>query len=169
MYTCVRYKANGTNQFWRTAAGESHTFYPLTSDYAEDLESGVTGGKFNDTEVGIYGASNLSSLGDLSACYCREIKVSKATRLTELIAGSERSGYKNVVLDTVELSANKLLKRLNLSNCPTLTGDLNLADCPNIEELYLFGTSYNTISLPASGHITKLHLPDTLTKFVLRN
>lgn len=169
MYTCVRYKANGTNQTYRTAAGEPHTFAPLTSDYEEDLEAGVVGGKFNDTEVGIYGASNLSSIGDLSACYAREIKVGKATKLTELIAGSELEGYHNVVLDTIELSANKLLKRLNLSNCPTLSGDLNLADCPNVEELYLFGTSYNTVSLPASGHITTLHLPETLTKFVLRN
>lgn len=169
MWTCVRYKSNGTNQFKRTDAGVAEEFTPLISDYEEDVEAGVVGGKFNDTEVGIYGASNLSSLGDLSACYCREIKVGKAIRLTELIGGSENSNYYNENLDTIELGANKLLKKLNLGNCVSLKNSLDLSSCPNIEEVYLFGTNYESVVLPASGHITTLHLPNTLKFFELRN
>lgn len=166
MYTCVRYKSNGTKQFWLTDAGESHTFKPIN----DGIDDGtVTNGQYKDTEVGIYGASNLSSLGDLSGCYCREIKVGKAVKLTELIAGNESDRYYNEQLDTLELGANKLLRVLNLGNCVTLTQDLDLTQSPNIEEIYLFGTNYTSVSLPSSGHITCLHLPESLKVLTLRN
>jgi hypothetical protein len=76
----------------------------------------------------------------LSACYCRKINISKANKLVELIAGNESDGYFNSVLDEVSVGANKLLRKINLGNCTSLKDNLDLGNCPNIGEIYLFGT-----------------------------
>lgn len=165
MYTGVRYKANGTLKQQRTEADETAIFSPVSSDY----EEGEYEGKFNDTEVAIYGASNLSSIGDLSACYLGSVDIGKAVRLTELKVGNSTEGYYNNLLKEVKIGTNKLLKKVDLTNCIELSGNLDLSNCPNIEEIYTFGTKLSSISLSSSGHITKLYLPETISNLTLSN
>ena len=124
---------------------------------------------FNDTETIIYGASRLSSIGDISNKYAGTVDVSKATQLKELIVGSSKSGYSNTNLHNISVGNNKLLRKIDVSNCPNLTQALELSECDAIEEVYAKGTGISTVKLPASGTIKIMHLPSTITSLSLIN
>lgn len=156
MYAGVRYKANGTLYQQRAEANDPVTFVAPNET-------------FNDTETAIYGASQLSSLGDLSPLYCGSINVSKATKLTELIIGSSARGYSNLNLNDLSVGTNNLLKTINVRNCPKLTDPLVLSGCQNIEYIYAGGSGITGIELAPSGYVKVLELPATLSNLTLTN
>lgn len=156
MYCGVRYKANGKLQQQRAVANESVTFKSPNET-------------FNDTETAIYGASEISSIGDLSPLYCGSLNVSNATRLVELIIGSSVDGYSNPNLIDVSIGTNKLLQKIDVRNCPNLTEPLALSNCPNIQEIYATGSAITGVELPSSGYLKKVHLPATLTNLTVTN
>ena len=156
MYAGVRYKANGTLQQTRATKNVAVTFE------APDET-------FNDTETAIYGASNLSSLGDLAPLYCGSINVSKATKLVTLKVGDSTTGYSNPNLTELSVGTNRLLKTLDVRNCPNLTDPLALANCPNIENIYAEGSGITGVELPASGYLKVIHLPETVRNLTLKN
>lgn len=119
-------------------------------------------GIFNDTETIIYGAGKISSVGDLSAKYIGTVDFSKATRLRELIIGSDKPGYRNTNLLNLPLGNNRLLRKLDVRNCPNLRESLDVSGCYNIEEIYATGTSIPSISLPVGGIVKSVYLPDTI-------
>lgn len=156
MYVGVRYKANGTLQQKR-ATKNTETTFTAPSEV------------FNDTETAIYGASELSSIGDLAPLYCGSVNVSKATKLTKLKVGDAKSGYSNTNLTSLSVGTNKLLKVIDVRNCPNLTAPLALSNCPGIEEIYATGTAITGVELPSSGYLKKIYLPNTITNLTLRN
>lgn len=156
MYTGVRYKANGTLYQERSTHG-----VPVTFEAPNEI--------FNNTETAIYGASQLSSLGDLSPLYCGSVKAANATKLTELIVGSGVEGYSNENLWELAVGTNKLLKKLDVRNCPKLESPLALTGCPNIEEVYATGTSITGIDLVDGGILRIAQLPATVTNLTLKN
>ena len=163
MYAGVRYKANGTLLQERAEKNVPITFSPPSGtdlNYSED---------FSDTESAIYGASQISSLGDLAPLYCGTLNVSKATKLINLKVGDSTEGYVNEHLHSLSIGTNKLLKTINVCNCPKLTDALALSDCPNIEEIYATGSGITGISLADSGFLKIIQLPDTITSLVLKN
>lgn len=123
----------------------------------------------NDTETIIYGASRLKSLGDLSGKYAGTIDVSKAVRLEELIVGSNAAGYQNTNLKTLAIGNNKMLRWLNVMNCPNLRQAIDVSGCENIEEIYAEGTGATGIVLPTGGYLRILHLPNTIRSLTIRN
>ena len=177
MYAGVKYKANGKLQQERLQRGESHTFEPPTPE------------TFNDTETGIYGASELSSLGDLSGLYCGVISLGKASKLTDITIGNPDPNYHNDNFREIRVGANRLLRSIDLRNCSGLglasgtsidggwdgadTGHaqttLDLSGCPNIETIYTEGTNLQTVALPDSGYIETLHLPASTTILNIKN
>ena len=156
MYAGVRYKANGTLYQERSKHG-----VPVTFEAPDEV--------FNNTETAIYGASQLSSLGDLSPLYCGSVKAAKATKLIELIIGSGVEGYRNENLWELAVGTNKLLKKLDVRNCPRLESPLALTGCPNIEEIYATGTSITGLDLVDGGILRIAHLPATVTNLTLKN
>lgn len=156
MYAGVRYKANGTLTQKRATKNTAVTFTAPSE-------------VFNDTETAIYGASEISSLGDLAPLYCGSVDVSKATKLVNLKIGDSTSGYSNTNLTELSVGTNKLLKTIDVRNCPNLTDPLALSQCPNLEELYADGTSITGVELPSSGYLKKISLPGTLTNLTLQN
>jgi hypothetical protein len=146
MYAGVRYKANGTLEQKRVEANEVTTFVAPNET-------------FNDTETAIYGASEISSLGDLAPLYCGTVNVSKASRLIELKIGDGTEGYVNTNLKTLSVGTNRLLKKVDVRNCPNLVDPLALSGCPNIEEIYATGSGITGLELPTSGYLKKVHLP----------
>ena len=124
---------------------------------------------FNDTETYIYGASDLSSLGDLAPLYCGYVDVSKATKLTKLKIGDSTPGYVNLNLHHVDVGTNALLKEIDISNCPNLTKPLVVSNCQNIEAIYAKGSGITSVELPDAGYISTLELPETITSLVLTN
>ena len=157
MYQSVRYKANGELLVQRTEAGESFTHKAPTDE------------KFNDTETAVYGASGISSLGDLSGLYCGSVDVSKATRLVELNIGSDAEGYKNSNLTELSVGTNTMLHRLNIMNCNKLTANIDLSGCDGIEEIYAEGSSITGVKLPEGGYLRIMHLPETVANLTVKN
>lgn len=163
MYGGAKYKANGTLLQERVTANVPYTFVPPVNSDTGEQE------KFNNTETAVFGASQLSSLGDLSPLYCGSVKVAKAKKLVELIVGSGIEGYKNENLWELEVGTNKLLKKVDVRNCPKLVDPLGLANCPNIQEIYATGSGITGVELPKSGYLKKAYLPGTLTNLTVTN
>lgn len=166
MYAGVIYKANGTLLQKRLSKNETYTFEP-------PLQPDGNPEKFNDTETAIYGADQISSIGDLSGLYCGVIDVSAASKLVELIVGNHTEGYTNDNFREISLGTNRLLKKLDLTNCTGLGKHtqtaLDLTGCPNIESVEALGTSLLSVNLPDSGYLRKIHLPGTINNLTIKN
>lgn len=117
--------------------------------------------------VHIYNASQIIDLGDLSGQYTSEFVGGSATRLQRLILGSDDTV--NTELNKLTLGNNRLLKFLNVKNCPNLTGDIDISGCSGIEEVYFDGTSVTSVVLPEGGSCRILHLPQTTTNLTVLN
>lgn len=156
MYAAVKYKANGTLQQIRAVSGEEVLFEAPKET-------------FNDTETAIFGASELSSIGDLAPLYCGSINVSAAKRLVDLKIGDSTPGYSNGNLTDLSVGTNRLLRNINVCNCPNLVKPLGLKGCPNIEEIYATGSGITSIELPDSGYLKIMKLPNTITNLTLKN
>lgn len=123
---------------------------------------------FNDTETILYGASQVTSVGDLAPLYAGTIDVSSATKLSELKIG-HGGNYSNTNLKNLTLGNNTLLQKLDIRNCPNLTGALDISGCSNIKEIYATGTSLTSVKLAEAGSTTDLMLPDTITNLTIKN
>lgn len=127
----------------------------------------------NDTEIYIYSASQLASVGDLSGLKVGFADFSLATKLQSIKVGDNTGGYTNGNLTELHLGNNVLLRTLDVRNCTALgTGDQKAVDvsgCTNIEHVYFDGTAVTGVSLPNGGILKTLHLPATVTSLVLRN
>lgn len=123
----------------------------------------------NDTEIYIYSASQLRSIGDLSGLKVGYADFSMGTKLQELKVGSAASGYTNENLTELYLGNNTLLRTLDVRNCPNLAQSINLTGCANIEHVYFDGTAIKGVSLPNGGILKTLHLPSTITNLTIMN
>ena len=164
MYAGVRYKANGTLYQSRVSHGVPVTFRPQGETF--ESENNET---FNDTETAVYGAHQLSSIGDLAPLYCGSVNVSNADKLIELKVGDGTEGYSNANLHELSVGTNKLLKKIDVQNCPNFTSVLDLSNCPSMEEVYAKGSSITGVNFPEAGVLKKAQLPGTITNFTLKH
>lgn len=123
----------------------------------------------NDTEIYIYDASRLASVGDLSGLKVGLADFSRATKLQEIKVGDGGASYSNGNLTDLTLGNNTLLRTIDARNCNSLTKPVDVSGCLNIEELYFEGTAITGLNLPNGGIITTLHLPDTVANLTIRN
>ena len=127
----------------------------------------------NDTEIYIYSASQLASVGDLSGLKVGFADFSKATKIQQIKLGDSDANYDNGNLLTLYLGNNKLLRTLDVRNCSALgTGEMKAPDisgCSNIENVYFDGTAITGLTLPNGGILKVLHVPATLTNLTIRN
>lgn len=122
-----------------------------------------------DAVIGINDADMLTSLGDLSPLMVELIDVSGATHITSLKLGDGASDYVNYSMNSITLGNNKLLRTLDVRNCPNLTAGPDVSGCTNIEEIYFDGSSITGLRLPNGGVLKKLHLPGTMANLTIRN
>ena len=123
----------------------------------------------NDTEIYIYSASQLQSIGDLSGLMVGYADFSMATRLQSLKVGDAAGSYSNGNLTELYLGNNTLLRTLDVRNCPNLKQAVDVSGCTNIEHLYFEGTAVTGVQLPNGGILKTLHLPATVTNLTIRN
>ena len=123
----------------------------------------------NDTEIYIYSASQLKSIGDVSGLKVGYADYSKATKLQDLKVGSAAAGYQNLNLEELYLGNNTLLHTVDVRNCPNLKQSVDLSGCSNIENVYFDGTAITGCSLPDGGILKVLHLPETITNLTIKN
>lgn len=123
----------------------------------------------NDTEIYIYSASQLASVGDLSGLLVGFADFSLATKLQSLKLGDESSDYANGNLTELTLGNNTLLRVIDVRNCTALTQAVDLSGCTNIEAVYFAGTAVTGLELPNGGILKTLQLPSTVTNLTIRN
>lgn len=127
----------------------------------------------SDTEIYIYSASQLKSVGDLSGLKVGLADFSMATKLQELKVGSSEIDYTNGNLLTLTLGNNILLKTVDARNCTNLgTGEqqtIDLSGCINVEEVYFDNTAVKGVKFHNGGILKVLHLPETVTNLTLLN
>ena len=123
----------------------------------------------NDTEIYIYSASQLASVGDLSGLKVGYADFASAEKLQDLKLGDASSSYSNPNLTDLHLGNNRLLKTVDLRNCTNLAQTIDLTGCKNVEAIYMEGTKVTGINLPNGGIISTLHLPATITNLTIRN
>lgn len=151
----------------------------LVSSYQLNAGRGETGKtykmvppniQYNNTEVFIYGARGIKSLGDLSAAYPGEsVNVVEAIALEDLIIGSTKAGYENNILKTLSLGNNTLLKEINVANCKVLNQALELGRCYSLKKIEARGSAITGVALPAKGILEEMYLPATVTSVYLKN
>ena len=123
----------------------------------------------NDTEIYIYSAPQLSSVGDLSPLKVGFADFSKATSLQSIVVGSGASGYTNLNLKELRIGTNNFLKLVDARNCSALTGSVDISGARNIEEVYFDGTNISAVDLPVGGVLKTISLPSTITNLTIRN
>lgn len=132
----------------------------------------------SDTEISIYSAPQLASVGDLAPLKVGFANFSSAVNLQEIKIGDSSNSYNNSNLYTLTLGNNILLKKLDVRNCSglgdtSMTGHtqttVDISNCSIIEEIYFDGTKIQGVTLPNGGNIKKLHLPNTITNLTILN
>ena len=123
----------------------------------------------NDTECYIYSADRLSSVGDLSHLNVGEAQFGYATKLQEIILGSDAEGYQNTMLNKLDVGNNELLTLLNIQNCVNLSVPIDVSGCHGLESVLANGSKITGITLPDGGHLHTLRLPNTLTNLTILN
>ena len=125
--------------------------------------------EMNDTEVYIYSADRLSSVGDLSHLKVGLAEFSAAIKLQEIILGNGAEDYTNSNLTSLIIGTNELLTYLNVENCDKLVKPIDASGCHGLEIIKAKGSGLTGITLPNGGHLTTLELPGTITNFTIKN
>ena len=123
----------------------------------------------NDTEIYIYSAPQLASVGDLSGLKVGLADFSKATRLQSIKVGDGASGYSNPNLTQLDVGNNSLLSTVDARNCTALAGAVDLSGAANIEHALFQGTAVTGVNLPVGGILKELRLPATVANLTVRN
>ena len=123
----------------------------------------------SDTEIYIYDASLLASVGDLSGLKVGFADFSKAIKLLTIKLGDASETYSNGNLKELYLGNNRLLQMVDVRNCVALAQAVDLSGCINIEQIYFDGTITTGVKLPNGGIIKILHLPETITNLEILN
>ena len=123
----------------------------------------------SDAVLRIYSADQIKSLGDLSGFYVGAVSFAAATKLQEVKLGDADPTYENQNLTDVTFGTNKLLKTVDIRNCPNLTSNIDFSHCENLEIVHMEGTSITGVTLADGGIVEELYLPDTVTNLTLKN
>lgn len=123
----------------------------------------------NDTEIYVYSAPQLASVGDLSPLKVGLADFSKATRLQSIKVGDGATGYENPNLTRLDVGSNSLLASVDTRNCTALTGSVDLSGAANIAHVLMQGTAITGVNLPVGGVLEELRLPATVANLTVRN
>ena len=113
----------------------------------------------NDTEVYVYNASLMRSIGELSGFYAGYTDFGQALKLTDLLVGSGVEGYQNTNMNDFDIGNNTLLEKLDLRNLPNLRKTISLAGCANLTEFLADGSGITGVVFASGGKIQTAHLP----------
>ena len=121
--------------------------------------------------LNIYGASNIQSLGDTSLLYPQTAALGTGKRLKSVILGNDLEGFKNPVLENLDLGVNnRLLEVLDIRNVVGLKGDLSaVTQIPSLKYLYAQGTNCSSVKFANNGLLREAYLPASLTTLECKN
>ena len=126
----------------------------------------------SNTNVYIKGADLLSDIGDLStlAVDAANASISVASkRLQKIKLGDENAENVTSNLASINIGECPSLMLVDARNLASLSGTIDLTQCPRLREAYFGGTDVRAISLANGSKITKLQLPNTITQISMQN
>lgn len=132
--------------------------------YGSNYIQGLAGKAIYNANDEIIGANGLAAL------YFGHNDFSHNNKLRELNIGTTNTNYRNANLTELNLSAtNPILETLNIQNCGSLSGILNLSQSTNLKTIEAQGTNLSQIQLPSSTGIETLHLPSSINTLNLQS
>ena len=126
----------------------------------------------SNTNVYSKGADLLSDIGDLSTLAVDAANASIAIaskRLQKLKLGDENAENVTSNLASINIGECPSLMLVDARNLASLSGTIDLTQCPRLREAYFGGTDVRAISLANGSKITKLQLPNTITQISMQN
>lgn len=123
----------------------------------------------NDTEIYIYSASQLKSVGNLSGFKAGYTDFSLAINLQEVILGEDKNNYENGNLTELHFGNNVMLKRLIVENSPNLTQTVDLSGCTSLQEVSFKNTNIAGVNFANGCPLVKVILPASITALLLLN
>lgn len=126
-----------------------------------DVTIGTSDG---NTNIFLNGIDYMRSIGDFTDKSLGETFNLSGARLTKFYV--DGSGVRQFRPTGMTVTAT-LLQELVLRNVSTLVGGLDLSAITKLRLLILTGTSFNTVTLPATEYLEEIALPDTLTSLAL--
>lgn len=123
----------------------------------------------NDLETKLGPASMITEISDLSGFYPGLLNVAPLIKVQRLKIGDGSEGYSNGNLTELSFGQNKLLKYVDVQNCPNLVMAQDVSGCTNIEEIYYDGTGITGLELPNGGVVKKVHYPATIKNLTILN
>ena len=127
----------------------------------------------NDTEIYIYSAPHIASVGDLSGLKVGVADFSQAINIQEVKLGDADPNYVNNNMKRLSFGSNVLLRKIDVRNCAMLGTDeqksVDVSNCAILEEAYFDGTSIQGLTLPNGGVLRVLHVPGTMSNLTIRN
>lgn len=148
--------ATGSND--RVLAGDSYT---------------INGAGGTNTNVYIMAANYLQDIGDLStlavdASLGAELSIS-GKRLSRIKVGDEDASKVTSNLATLTIGSCPSLVILDARNLKSLTGSVDLTNCPRLQKALFEGTAVNSVQLADGSKITELSLSDNTTTIAMMN
>lgn len=126
----------------------------------------------SNTNVYIKGADLLSDIGDLSTLAVDAANASIAVaskRLQKIKIGDEVAENVTSNLASINIGECPSLMLVDARNLASLSGTVDLTQCPRLREAYFGGTDVRAISLANGSKLTKLQLPNTITQISMQN
>jgi hypothetical protein len=125
-----------------------------------------------DTSIYIQGTDYLSDIGDFSKInlYAENPALTvQSKRLQTLKVGDENPSEVTTVLKTLNVLSCPSLSEIDARNVSTLTGTIDLKNCPRLTKALFGGSNVGEIMLPNGSKITEFELPDSLVNLSLVN
>jgi len=129
-----------------------------------------TSGTFQETRIYINGFNSISGIGNLAPMYPYSFTLSALEHLKVLNLGTDNAGYRNANFTSIPFNENTqlpLLETLNIKNCNSLSGTINLNTANNIRTIEATGSAITGVILPDYVNIETLHLPSTVSAISL--
>lgn len=125
-----------------------------------------------DTSIYIQGTDYLSDIGDFSQInlYAENPQLTvQGKRLQTLKVGDESAEKVKTILKSLNILACPSLSEIDARNVATLTGTIDLSQCPRLKRALFGGSSAGEIILPKGSKIEEFELPDSITNISLVN
>lgn len=150
----------GGNSAVVTVKGKKNETYELVNPVSQP----------NNLETWIYSADRISKIGDLSGFKIGDAQFQAATKLQEIILGSDAEGYENPNLFNLSVGTNELLTLVNVQNCTNAAFQtIDLSACHGLETILANGSALTGLALPNGGHLKTLKLPGSFTTLTIQN
>ena len=135
------------------------------ADKIQNIEKGNQG-----QLIYLCGKSYVSSYGDLSRYYLNELDLNGASRLTDMLLGSDLENYKNnffkadakIVFD--ETDGYPLLREANFSKLNRFNKVVNLFKSDKLENFRALGSGITELQVPKGVQLKICYLPKTINE-----